>query len=163
IRASDAIGSITVGGSLVGNSGPLGDSPVIISARGQGVQGAGADVAIGSLTVGDRLEYAQIFARYNTDLVPVNADAPGRTVTVGGDWAASDLVAGSVNLGADDQPGGTGDNADNVSFGDLHDHKITGGTDSPSIVSQVGSITITGQVFGTPLSLGAGERYGFVA
>src|SRR5262249_28092562 len=56
IRAGNAIGSITVGGSLIGNTGPGGASPVIISARGQAVQGTNTDVAIGSLTVGDRVE-----------------------------------------------------------------------------------------------------------
>jgi hypothetical protein len=163
IRAGDDLGSLTVRGSLVGNAGSHGDSFVIISARGQHTPGTGSDVAIGKIAVGGRVEFAQVFAGYDTSLLAKNADAQVGAVTVGGDWAASSLIAGAVNLGADDAPGGTGANADNVNFGDLHDHKITGGTDSPGIISTIGRITIAGQVFGTPKSLAAGDRFGFVA
>jgi hypothetical protein len=163
IRARDDIGAVTVRGSLVGNAGSHGDSFVIISARGQHTPAAGTDVAIGKITVGGRVEFAQVYAGYDAALAPRNADAQIGAVTVGGDWAASSLIAGAVNLGADDAPGGTGANADNVNFGDIHDHKITGGTDSPGTLSQIGRIRIAGQVFGTPKSLAAGDRFGFVA
>ncbi|MHA3770754.1 beta strand repeat-containing protein [Verrucomicrobiota bacterium sgz303538] len=161
IRSGHDIGSLVVKGSLIGNVGPGGDSFVIISASTS--NGAGpADLAIGSINIGGRVEYAQIFAGYETDLSPKNADAQIGSVKVGGDWAASSIVAGAVNFGADDAPGGTGANADNVDFGNLHDAKITGGIDAANRTSKIGSITIAGQAFGSPVS-NLANNFGFVA
>ena len=161
IRADGDIGSLTVKGGLIGNVGSQGNSFVIISASGQATPGATTDVAIGRITIGGRAEYAQIFAGYDTTLDPMNADAQIGTVTVGGDWAASSIVAGSVNLGANLMTGG-GD--DNVNFGDEADAKITDPGESMTINSKIGSITIAGQVFATPSTfVNDVERFGFVS
>jgi hypothetical protein len=164
IRAQLDIGSLTVHGSLIGKSGAHGDSFVIISARGQKQQGATNDLAIGKMIVGGRVELAQVYAGYDRDLTPVNPDAQVGSIIVGGDWVASSMIAGTVNLGADDAPGGTDANADNINFGDAHDQKIGGGTDNPSIISRIGSITVAGQVYGTPSSFAnLVNHFGFVA
>jgi hypothetical protein len=151
IRAGDDIGFLTVTGSLIGNSNPDGDSPVIISARGKHtvVAGATSDLAIGRVTIGGRVEFAKILAGYDTGLAPKNTDAQIGAVTIGGDWIASSIVAGVVD-------GGNG-------FGNSLDAKITGGTDTPGIVSKIGSITIGGLALGTPNSLNSSDSFGFVA
>jgi hypothetical protein len=164
IRALNDIGSLAVKGSLIGNSGdgtPANLSPVIISARGQAVPGATTDLAIGKISIGGRVEFANILAGYDSNLNAVNGDAQIGAVKVGGDWAASNLVAGAMNLGADDAFGGTGANADNVNFGDSHDFSI--GAGSAGIIAKIASITIVGQVFGTPNSFSTTDHFGFVA
>jgi hypothetical protein len=159
IRAGDDIGSITVAGNLVGNAGADGDSPVIISARGHHTvaPGATADLAIGRIAVGGRMEFAQILAGYGIDLSvagirPVNADAQIGLVTVGDDWIASSLVAGAT-------AGGDG------IFGTADDAVISGAgtTDSPTVDSRIAGLTIGGLVFGTPDSFSATDHFGFVA
>jgi hypothetical protein len=145
IRAGNDLGSVTVRGSLVGNSNPNGDSPVIISARGQAVPGATTDVAIGKISIGGQVTDARILAGYDINLNPANADAQVGAVTVGGDWIASSLVAG-VAIGADHL------------YGTADDAVIIGG--SPGIVSKIASVVIRGLVYGTP---GTGDHFGFVA
>jgi hypothetical protein len=162
IRAGADIGAITVAGGLIGNVGAQGESLVTISAQGQAglAANARADVAIGRITIGGRVEFAQIFAGYDRGLTPRNADAQIGAVSVGADWIASSIVAGAVNLGANGLPGG-GD--DNSRFGDFRDAKIDEPGESATIVSRIGSITIGGQVFGTPASFSDADRFGFVA
>jgi len=70
------------------------------------------------------------------------------------DWIASNLVAGIRNLGADDNFGGTGQDADNVNYGDAHDTYIGLG----SIFNRIASIVIGGTVVGTA---GGGDHFGF--
>ncbi len=156
IRAANDIGSLVVAGSIIGHGDTgSGGSPVVISARGRLTPTATTDLAIGSITVGTvadggRVEFANILAGYNTALTGVNADAQIGAVLVRGDWAASNLVAGASNSGF-------------PSFGDANDAKITGGTDTVGILSRIASITINGQVFGTPASVNSTDHYGFVA
>ena len=161
IRAGRDIGSLTVRGGLIGNVTPAGDSPVIISAVGQAAPGATTDLAIGKISIGGRVERAQIFAGRDLILGPQNADAQIGSVKVGGDWIASSIVAGALNLGADNATGGTGANADGINYGDAHDVKILGG--NAAIQSRIGSITIAGHVFGTPESFRPDDSFGFVA
>jgi hypothetical protein len=161
IRAGNDISSLVVKGGLVGNATASGTSPVVISARGQAVQGATTDLAIGKIRIGGRVEFANILAGYDTSLNAVNGDAQIGAVTVGGDWAASNLVAGARNLGADNAAGGSGANADNVNYGDGRDSFI--GVGNPDILATIGSVTIKGQVFGTPDSTSATDHFGFVA
>jgi hypothetical protein len=151
IQAAAEIGFLKVGGSIVGNQNPNGDTPVVISARGQLVPGPTGDVAIGSLSVGGRVEYARILAGYDIDQVAKNADAQIGSVSVGGDWVASSLVAGAVD-------GGNG-------FGNAGDAKIAGaGTqDLASHVSKIGKVTIKGEAYGTPAGMAGADHYGFVA
>jgi hypothetical protein len=152
IRAGNDIGSLTVKGSLIGNKNPNGDSPVIISARGQAMPGATTDVAIGKVTIGRRVENARILAGYDAGLTPKNPDAQIGAVTIGGDWVASSIVAG------------VDDGVDNL-FGTADDVKISGAgtTNSVSIVAKIASITIKGEALGTPNSTSSTDHFGFVA
>lgn len=150
IRAGHDIGSITVRSSLVGNTGPLGFTPVVISARGQAAVPAGAttDVAIGTLVVGGRVELTNVLAGYDPSLFPVNGDAQIGRVTVGGDWIASNLVAGVTNTASA-----------NSLFGDGNDQSI--GAGSASIVSRIGGVDIRGIVTGR--DDGGNDHFGFTA
>jgi hypothetical protein len=161
IRAGNDIGSLTVKGSLVGHVTANGVSPVVISARGQEFPTPGVDLAIGKISIGGRVEWANILAGYKADLTAVNGDAQIGPVSVGGDLAASNLVAGAKNLGTDNAVGGTGAAADNVNFGDSHDRSI--GPGNGSITASIASVTILGRVFGSPGSVSTTDHFGFVA
>ncbi len=139
IRAEDDLGSITVKGSLIGNAG----TAVVISARGKAVQ-TSTDVAIASVTVGGRVESAQILAGFDVDLNPLNGDAQIGTIKVGGDWIASSVSAGAEDTGAD------GFGVNDALFG-------AGGG---AIVARIAAIQIGGIVIG---SGGAGDHFGFVS
>ena len=91
----------------------------------------------------------------------VNADAQIGPVNITGDWIASNIVAGAVNLGVDNLPGGVGLAADNVNFGDTHDFLMSGMVKNDSLVfSRIASLTIGGQVMGT---IGFTDHFGIVA
>lgn len=138
------IGSLTINGSLVGNS----TNPALIRARGQAAPPATSDIAIGTLKVLGRVERALIHAGA-TDSIGANADAQIGTVTVGGDWIASSLVAGA-------QAGTDGH------FGTTDDLKLGGAflKDLPAVFSKINSITIGGQVIGSAFTA---DTFGFVA
>jgi hypothetical protein len=150
IHSANDIGSLTIKGSLIGNLSLNGASHVVISARGQAVQGATTDLAIGRISVGGRVEFADILAGYGTNLNPVNGDAQIGSVTVGGDWAGSSLVAGAKNA-----------LSSNTNFGDANDASIGVGT--TGIIATIAGVTIKGQVFGTPDSVSDTDHFGFVA
>jgi hypothetical protein len=145
IQAKNDLGPITVKGSLVGNA----TNPVVISAVGQAVvpPGSTRDVAIASLKVGGQVEFANILAGYDTNLTPVNANAQIGAVKVGGDWIASNLVAG-VAAGSD----GLFGTADDVLIPDLNAN--------PRIIASIASVTIGGQAQGT---VAGGDHFGIVA
>jgi hypothetical protein len=149
IKAGDDISSLTVGGSIVGHNTPNGVSRVEITARGQATPGASGDIAIGKITVGGRVEYAEILGGYNFSNA-VNADAQIGKLKIGGDWIASSVVAGAI--------------AGPFGFG-LGDAKAAGAgvTDSANLFSKIARITIGGQVIGTPDSISSFDNYGFVA
>jgi len=131
------IGQVKIGGSIVGAT---------ISALGQATPKSPNDLAIAGLTVGEDLEFANIFAGYSfdgTNFNPTSADAQIGNVSVGGDWIASNLLAGA-------KPTGSG-----------QFEKITGGTDNAAITSSIASIAIAGEVMGT-LTV-ANDSYGFAA
>jgi hypothetical protein len=144
IRASHDIGAITVGHDLIGNS----TESVLISARGQAMVAANAttDVAIASLKVGGRVEFANILAGYDINGNAVNSAAQIGKVSVGGDWIASNLVAGA-SAGTDMQ------------FG-TSDDQVAATSDAGVVVSQIGPMVITGQVLGDPNNPDA--QFGFV-
>jgi hypothetical protein len=148
IRAADDIGAITVKGSIVGNE----TNAALIIARGQAVPGATTDVAIKSLTVGGRVEYAQILAGYTVGNItpPESANGDGQigTVKVGGDWIASRLAAGTSR--GVDKIAGTADDS------------FLGGA-SAAIVSKIASIVIGGGVFGTHADLNTTDSFRFIA
>ncbi len=148
IDVHDDIGTLTIKGSIIGNA----TNSARILARGQVAPPAGSDVAIGTLRVIGRVEYGLIHAGYTgLFLGGANADAQIGTVTVGGDWIASSLVAGA-------QAG-----LDGI-FGTPDDAKISSldviVKDLPGVLSKITSITIGGEVIGT---LFTADHFGFVA
>jgi hypothetical protein len=149
IQAGKDIGSLNVKGSLLGNGNGSDTSFVFITALGQAVPGA-LDVAIGNFTVGGRVEFARVYAGYDLGNTATNGDASIGIVKVGGDWVASDLVAGAQNTPSS-----------NVKFGDGLDTSI--GAGNAGRLATISSITIAGAIFGTPLAFVSGDQYGFVA
>lgn len=141
IFAAETIKSLTVKGSIAGNH--TGNDLVTVKITA-GIQGAQSHLAIGKLTVGGRVEDARLNFGIEDPDVQVGA------ITVGGDWIASDLVAGAKNTGAAD------------SFGDEYDTKVTLGTDDADLHSRLASISIGGQVFGSTAAEGT-MHFGFVA
>jgi hypothetical protein len=153
ITAQDGIGRVTVLGSLIGAAHTDGDSAdgdfthVTISALGVFAQAGDTKIplTIGSVTVGGRVENARILAGYQgVFLAPSNGDAQIGRISVGGDWIASRIAAGT-NDGADDIAG-----TDDDTF-------LAG---APEIPSKIASITIKGQAYGT---IGSGDSFRFMA
>ncbi len=136
IRASDAIGSVTVSGAV---------DQSVVSARGQVVQGRSADIAIAAFNAGSVL-HSQILAGYALDGTALNPDAQIGSVKVAGAWSASNLVAGIENTAGN--------------FGGGTDGKISG-TDNAAIISRIASVTIGGAISGTSTS--STDHFGFVA
>ncbi len=149
VRVYGKIGTMTVNGNLQG----MAAHPVYVTAQ----DGLSSDTAFDNLTVKGKVDNARILAGFDPlSETPTNGKANIGKVTVGGNWIASDLVAGVKNLGADDATGGSGVNADNVNFGDLHDRFINVGDP----VTKIASIIIGGHVYGTTAT---GDAFGFVA
>ena len=120
-------------------------NPVTISALGKLRPADAAQAkAIGQVNVGGDVLRARILAGYDLSLNGVNGDATMRAVVVGGDWSASNLVAGVVDL--------TGDG-----FG-RNDAIIAGGRSGNH--SRIGRVEIGGEVQG---SASLDEHFGFVA
>jgi len=142
IDARGDIGRILVKGSIVGTAA----APIVISAAGANANDGDDLGSIRSLTVYGQVEHARILAGYNL-FGPTNADARIGAVVVGGDWIASDLVAG-VDAGADQK------------FGTIDDVLVTDPKNDSKVISTIASITIRGQVLGTP---GVGDNFGFCA
>ncbi len=144
IDAREDIGAVLIKGSIVGTAA----DPVIISAAGDNANDGDDLGSIQSLTVLGRVEHAKILAGHR-EFGPKNADAKIGAVVVNGDWIASDLVAG-VDDGADNK------------FGTADDALIADASNNPNVVSTIASITIKGQVVGTPFP-NITDHYGFVA
>jgi hypothetical protein len=141
IGAGDDIGSISIGGSVVGTA----SSPVLIGARGQASPTATQDLALGSIKVKGSLAYASIGAGYDAStFTPVNGSAQIGSVSIGGDWIASNLAAGAAA-----GPDGLAGTPDDI-------HIAGGGTAS----AKIASIVIKGRALGT---LAAGDHFGIVA
>ena len=145
VRVRDDIGPITIG-NIIGNA----TNPAIISARGSATPTATTDIAITSLNVRGRVEFAQILAGFDIAFIglkPANADAQIGAVTVGDDWIASSIVAGAV--------------ATNAFFGDADDAKMAGAgvKDDSQAFSRIQSLTIGGQALGT---LAGADFFGIV-
>lgn len=139
---AEVLDSVKVGGDIAGTSA----NPVHISAVGTGATSGDTDLAIASLTVGGRVENANILAGLNTLFSPQNADAQIGKVTVGGDWINSNIVAGI--------------NPTNGVIGDGDDVIIAEVGQVPTIVASIASITIKGAVAGT---FGGTDGFGFTA
>jgi len=149
LSVAHGIGQIMVKGDIRGSVGLMGSVvTVLIDASGPDNPTSPNDLAIGKITIGGTAEHLRILGR------GIGHNAQIGAVKVGGDWIASDLVSGITNLGADDAPGGTGANADDMNFGDVHDHLVTGA------ISKIASITIGGAILGTRTT---GDHFGFSA
>lgn len=149
IRSANDIGSLSVGGNIAGNvaDGAAGNfSPVLITARGQETPTVGVDLAIRKIHIGGAVDFTNILAGYTTDLTATNGDAQIGKVKVGGDWAASNLVAGVMNVASG-----------NKIFGDGNDASI--GAGRTDITAKIASIVIGGEVLGRP----GGGTFGFGA
>ena len=147
ILAQHEAGPISIGKNIVGNA----TQRVTIIANGPSAEGPASDVAITSITVGGRVEAADILAGYSvvgTSANATNADAQIGAVKIGGSWATSNLVAGAVNSVP-------------PNFGDANDSAIAGG--NTAIASKIASLTIGGPVYGTPSTQSSTDHYGFVA
>jgi hypothetical protein len=147
VRVINDIGPIVIKGSLIGNA----TNPVIITAGGRETPTATTDVAIKSLSVAGRVEFANVLAGYSALLTITgeNPDAQIGPVKVGGDWIASSLVAGAQDDATPEH---------DSFFGDADDQAIAAG--NPTIISKIASILIKGTALGT---LGTGNHFGFVA
>jgi filamentous hemagglutinin len=155
VRAINDIGPIVIKGSLLGTADADGNSNdgdytyVTIIAGGKSASDPGSisDVAIKSLTVGGRVENARILAGYDVDgTTPRNADAQIGKVTVGGDWIASQLIAGVRDNNGDGF--GNGDDAKIPNLGQ------TGFKDDPDLggagaISKIAGVIIKGRALGT--------------
>lgn len=143
IGSRGAIGSLLIGGDLIGDgSGPT------IAAFGQFVAPAkGRDLAIKSLIVKGNVENALVNAATNP--FASTADASIGVIAVSRSWLASSVQAGVV-AGTD------------TFLGTSDDLKVfqPNARDNAVIVSQIASITIKGQAFGSAAS---GDSFGIVA
>ena len=160
IRAGNDIGSLTVKGSLIGSVGTAG-STVFAGRRVRARSGrAGRDDRPGHWQNQHRRpgRVRQYPRRLRHRLSSaVNGDAQIGAVTVGGDWVASNLVAGAMNAASGATGGNFGERGTNVNFG-----AMTGNAGSHHL-AKIASITISGQVFGTPDSFSTTDHFGFVA
>ena len=157
LSVSGGIGKIAVEGSVIGSSirsdgsigsitirGDLADSATI-GARGALAAGSTvAALAIRELTIAGSVAHAQILAGYDRTGAGVNSSAGIGRIVVGGDWVASDLVAGA-------QAG------DDGSFGTDDDARISGNN---PVIARIASILIKGAATGTDA---VGDHFGFIA
>lgn len=135
IEATDDIGSITILGSIIGNT----SNAALITARGEAFPTATVDLAIKSLTVGGRVELAQILGGVDNQSTANNGNAQIGPVHVSGSWIASTLASGVASS--------------NGIFGDGNDYAYNNGT-----TSKIASIIIDGQVLG---QVGTNNTFGF--
>jgi hypothetical protein len=142
IAARDNLGHVVVKGGIFGAQARR----VIISAGG--VKSLGP-ARIKSLTVIGDVSFVDILSGYQTTSISSptrgNADAVIGVVNIGGDWMASNLVAG-VDVGADGL------------FGTADDGTAVAG--SNAFVSGIGPVTIGGEATGT---IGDLDHFGIVA
>jgi hypothetical protein len=144
IHVGNSLGFLSVGGSIVGTVGAGGAvTKVVVSVQGATAPTATSDLAIGQISVHGRVEQTQFLAGYDQSLNPVDGNAQIGKVNVGGDWIASDLVAGVQEAAAADGFGGGSD-------------FIIG--HPASTIAKIASIVIKGIVVGTPA---AGDQFGF--
>ena len=139
LRAGENIGKITVAGAIAGiDTG----SRVFITAGGDPLAGGNA---IGSLTIGGRMENTLVLAGYSAANAPaaINGGVSVGKVSIGADLIASSIAAGVT-------PGVFFPN-----FGSIFDNAIAN-----PLVSRIASITVKGYAMGTE---GGGDFFGFVA
>ncbi len=147
IRTEFNFGSITIKGSLEGNA----TQRALITASGQEVLPVGTrnNFAITTLKIGGAVRHADLLFGYNlTDdrtAAAENPDAQVGAVSVGGDWVATNLVAGI---------------AYSAKFGDGND-TLAGGVDRLDILARISAVAIRGQILGTADN--STDQFGIVA
>jgi hypothetical protein len=157
LKIGGRLGSLTVGAGVshgdlrIGNdlasaaiTGDFADSHLTAHGR---VSPRGQDVAIARLIVTGNVSNSQIFAGGSLDGTAGNADASIGLVKVTGNWTASDLVAGAMDVNDD-------------GFGNVDDLKISSGIDTAKRISHIASIVVNGAVEGTS---DADDHFGFEA
>jgi hypothetical protein len=135
VAASGKVGAVKIGGALAGDGA---SDRVTLAAAG----------GLKSLSVAGEVRFADVLAGYADPAIAVNPDAMIGTVKVGGNWIASNLVAG-ISAGID------GD------FGTANDAPApasAGFSDSAKLVSRIARVQIGGYVVGD-----GADRFGFVA
>jgi hypothetical protein len=141
IAAHGNLGNVFVGLNVVGTA----EHRVVISAGGADINGP---ARIGKLTAG-HVSFADILCGYDYTFfggnARTNANAKIGAVTLGGNWTASNLVAG-VDVGADGL------------FGTADDGTTVAGSDT--YTSKIGPITIFGSARGTN---GGADHFGIIA
>ncbi len=135
IHTGDELGKLTVTGDILAAT---------FTARGKAKPTPTSDVAIGSIIVSGSVTDTRFLAGYSTSANAINPDAQIGNVSVGGNWTASDLVAGVIAGG-------------NIGFGGELDTKAPG-TDNPAIYSRIASILISGSATGS-----IGQSHSFTA
>lgn len=150
ICADKDIKSIRVKGNILGVDAY---APVYISAAGEPTPTATRNLAIKKLTVDGDVSFALICAGYDPFFFAVNADAQIGAIKVGGNWIASNVLAGveATNLaGVGLDPGTT---------------KMGGAVNDEAALSRIGSVKIDGQVHGDGLGAGGESAmyWGFAA
>ena len=138
ILAGHDIGSITVKGDIrgsLGSNSAVKFTEILISALGAFSPTGTSDVAIGKIAIGGSVESTTIRAGFTVNSTPNDGQAQIGAVTVGHDWLASNLVAGTKDTAND-------------GFGDGGDSPIT---PSPGMsISKIASVVIAGIVEGSP-------------
>src|SRR5262249_45451183 len=126
---------VVINGSILGNESTV----ATILARGQAAPTATLDVAMASLSVGGKVQFASILGGVDSAGAGFNGNAQICKVTVGGDWIASNLESGCTTTDGN--------------FGDANDAAIPGGT-----IARIARIAIIGQVIG---QVGTNNSFGF--
>jgi len=95
------LGDVSVAGSITGNSSGTSASYAMITGRGDATKISGKNLAIGSLTVGGSVTYAEILGGYDTSSNAVNGagglnggGAQLGTILVNGDFNTSSIATG---------------------------------------------------------------------
>lgn len=139
IMSDDDIVSVTIKGSIFGTAA----NPVIISGEDATTPTEKANVALGKVSIGGSVHFAELRAGYDDNVL----EEPGAqigAVKIGGDWVASIIVASVDPVDA--------------FFGNEDDEALLGAPDG--LFSRIGSIVIKGQLRGT---VGGTDSFGFVA
>ena len=146
IISKNAIDNLTIRGDVRGNS----TQSALIAARGQFRSRGATDLAFGNINIAGNVELANIragngaFFDSGSFTFLNNPDAQIGSVSVGGNWTASELGAGTYSR--------TGDRYNKLT--------IAGVPDSSRRLARIGSIAIGGSVRGTSA---AGDHFGFIA
>lgn len=146
IISKNAIDNLTIRGDVRGNS----TQSALIAARGQIRPRGATDLAFGNINIAGNVERGDIragngaFFESGSFTFLTNPDAQIGSVTVGGNWTASELGVGTYSR--------TGDRYNKL--------VMAGVPDSSRRLAKIGSIAIGGSVRGTST---AGDQFGFIA